>query len=142
MARFDILKTVELYFGRIDVYDLYMVVTPHREIDRQTGDLYEQVVEISSSSFTEPWGYIGNRVSGNPSDPSLLARARMENPLWCSFAVVAYSKATVNCFRLESMALQGFPNGLFHDLDAAIKWTDETVRTARGGVVRQPRLQS
>lgn len=131
MSSFEALKSFELPFGTVDVHKRFVVVTLDKGADRQPEPFYAAVGEIVLAEFTEPWGYVGNRANGTAADPSLLARAKMQMPLFCSFAVVAYSHATVDFFNLEKSVLGPLPNALFFDLEEALEWTHRIVGEAR-----------
>ncbi|MDQ8198528.1 hypothetical protein QEH56_10235 [Pelagicoccus enzymogenes] len=129
----EIVQQYESRFGRIDVYDRYLVSTLNSEAGRDPNRLeyLHWILAITEEHFCQPWGFIGNRVNANAADPALLARARKTVPLWRSFAVVGYTSRTRELFELESLVLNGFPHCYFEALECAEAWTDTVIRSVR-----------
>ncbi len=134
MAGFERIRSCEGKFGGVDLYERFLVAIPNRDagIRSSLAAFVEWVGSIAEEQYSKPWGYIGNRINGNASDPSLLAKGRRSGSLCQSFAVVGYSARTREFFELERLVLKGFPHGYFEELEAAMQWTDEVIRKIRG----------
>lgn len=118
-------------FGKFEIFERFMVGTLPVQIDRSRSEFTDYVVELCHRCYSEPFGYVGNRVNLNASDPSIYVSLRKLIPLWSSFALVSYSEGTSKFFYLESMALRDFPNELFYDLENAMHWTEAQIKKAR-----------
>lgn len=123
-------ETYEVKFGTIDVYELFMVVTPHAHVDMGLEEL-RTLKAVADRHYTGPFGYIANRKNRNSVDIRLHLGARKQVPLWSSLAVVAYSKHTRALGGLEKAVLGNFPFRLFTSLDEAMEWATDHILELR-----------
>ena len=117
-------ETFELEFGTFKKYERYILGLPKADSNMGIPEARE-INRLIGTQYTENYGYIGDRINANSSDPTVYLLANKENPLLKSIALVVYSEPSRKVAELEQQAAQtsGLNFGIFNDVDSAVEWT-------------------
>jgi hypothetical protein len=126
------IKHYSLDFADVDIYEKHMIVTP-KEVNMDKSKM-EVLSNIANKHFNSSFGYIGNRIKRNSTEP-VEAAFYIENALNLkAIAIVAYNEVTEKMIDIEKNFMTNIP-GLnieipietFEELDSAVEWIKNTI---------------
>lgn len=118
-------KTFELEFGDFTKFDRYILGVPHLYANIGIEEA-RKINRLIGSTFTCPYGYIGDRTNPHSVDPRVYLLAQNESPLLKCIAIVVQTDASRQVALLEKQAADAakFPFEVFDAVEDAKAWVE------------------